>query len=374
MTQDQLKEITSELTILYVEDELEIRNMYAEFLHPYFKTTDLASNGLEAWEMYQKRNYDVVISDVIMPKMDGIKLVRSIRKQNPEQAIIITSANDEPDVLIELINLGVDKFFLKPFKIEQFIDIMGKICKEFLLAKEVIAMNHQQMKHKATEEILGSIAHHWRQPLNNISAILQDLMDLQQFEELDEAYFREKCSSAIEESHHLSQTINLFRDIILPDSNTEHFELINTMEQTLHLLQYIFEFNHITIKHQKPKQSIDISGPLREFEQSIIHLLINAKDKFLLDKTDNPTISIRYELKGPFIRLFIEDNGSPFDETLRENLFDAYFSTKNIQTGNGLGLFYTRHVIQSRMGGTIALENSLDGVCCKITLPYQEAS
>lgn len=372
MTSYQLREITSGLTVLYVEDEADIRRMYAEFMKPYFKSTDLASNGVEAWDMYQAKRYDIVISDVIMPKMDGLKLIKLIRGHNPDQPVIVTSANDESGMLIELINLGIDKFFLKPFKLERFTEVMGKVCKEIMLSKEVEIINRQQIKSRATEEILGSIAHHWRQPLNNISLILQDLMDLQQFEELDEEYFRTRCRNAIDESRHLSQTINLFGNIILPEAATEQFELVETMDQTLYLLQYVFELNHIVIRHEKPDQLFSIAGPLREFEQSIVHILINAKDKFMQDQMSESCITIRYEMEPSKVNLLIEDNGSPFDEALKESLFDAYFSTKNIQTGSGLGLFYTRHVIQNRMGGEISLNNTEAGVCCKITLPIRQ--
>lgn len=128
-TLKKLVEESREITILYVEDDNDLRENTIRLLSAFFKSIDSAANGEEGLVKYKTRPYDVVISDLRMPLMDGIEMVAQIKKINDEQLVIITSAHDESQYLLKLIGMGVENFILKPLDIDQFLSVLIKTIK-----------------------------------------------------------------------------------------------------------------------------------------------------------------------------------------------------------------------------------------------------
>ena len=140
MNQPSIKEIlitSKKLNVLYVEDNKEARESTFLMLNNFFKKVVLATNGLEGLELYEnyfyeKNHYfDIVISDIEMPKLDGISMSKSIYKINNEQKIIIITSYSDKDYLIDLIKLGVDGFIQKPLSFNQITDVVMNICDSY---------------------------------------------------------------------------------------------------------------------------------------------------------------------------------------------------------------------------------------------------
>lgn len=127
-TLSELKEVTSELTVLYVEDEKMIRDGLYASLKQLFKEVQIAEDGSIGWEMYQNSRFHLVITDISMPNMDGISMIQHIKHKNPEAHIIVTSAQNDADKLLTLINLGVDRFLTKPLSKINLIDALYAVC------------------------------------------------------------------------------------------------------------------------------------------------------------------------------------------------------------------------------------------------------
>ena len=123
-----LREISFNMNILLVEDDDLLRNQLKQLLSGFFGRIDVAENGLEALEKYSERSYDLIITDIKMPLMNGIELVRKLRDLNSFQNILIISAYSESEKLLELINIGIDGFLLKPINIENILTLLDKIC------------------------------------------------------------------------------------------------------------------------------------------------------------------------------------------------------------------------------------------------------
>ena len=117
----ELKETAQDISVLYVEDDQELRQNTARLLGSFFTVIHIAENGVEGLEMFNKNNYDLIITDINMPLMNGVKMVREIKKKNPRQIIMVISAHDEARYLLELINLGVEHFVLKPLDLKLFL-------------------------------------------------------------------------------------------------------------------------------------------------------------------------------------------------------------------------------------------------------------
>ncbi len=125
----ELKEAAQGISVLYVEDDRELRQNTARLLGSFFTAVNTAENGLEGLEMFRGSSYDLIITDINMPLMNGVKMVREIKKENPRQIIIVISAHDETKYLLDLINLGVEHFVLKPLDLSLFLIVLEKAVK-----------------------------------------------------------------------------------------------------------------------------------------------------------------------------------------------------------------------------------------------------
>jgi DNA-binding response OmpR family regulator len=138
-----LYSVTKNLSVLLVEDHEPLRKEMIEVLEDLFKEVIPAVNGQEALTLYKKMIeedsvVDLVISDIQMPKMDGVILSTKIRELNELQAIIILSAHTDSKYLLELINMGISKFLTKPIMQDELFDILYKESNKIHTEKENI--------------------------------------------------------------------------------------------------------------------------------------------------------------------------------------------------------------------------------------------
>jgi CheY-like chemotaxis protein len=156
-----LKSLTAPLSLIFVEDDDNARNMYENIFRRFFDTVHTFSNGKEAYEFYQNNSFsiDLIITDITMPIMSGIELAEKIKDLHDDQKIIVLSAHDDKDKIFSLINLGVDGFIVKPPSIEDLQNTLFKVAtiindkKELLHARNQIAFKNkvssQQAENKA---------------------------------------------------------------------------------------------------------------------------------------------------------------------------------------------------------------------------------
>jgi DNA-binding response OmpR family regulator len=129
-----LNATAKKLSILLAEDYQPFRDDLRDILELYFNEVHCASDGKEALEMYKSylkknhRPYDLLISDIEMPYINGIKLVKEIRNITQNQEIVVISAYSHSEYLIEFINIGITQYILKPFRSEQLFDTLRLVC------------------------------------------------------------------------------------------------------------------------------------------------------------------------------------------------------------------------------------------------------
>ena len=138
---NNIKKYTGELSILFAEDHEELRKTTTNILKSIFKTVDSCVDGEDALNQYIKYKnensayYDLVLSDIQMPKMDGIELTKNIYEKNPNQSIIILSAYDETNYLLKLINLGIEQFIKKPIDYQELLNAFLNVSKKIALSE-----------------------------------------------------------------------------------------------------------------------------------------------------------------------------------------------------------------------------------------------
>lgn len=145
------------LSVLYVEDDPDIRENTHEILKRRIKQVWVAANGVDGLDVYKEHGADVVITDIKMPRMDGLTMAEHIRRIKPEQHLIIISAYNEIEYLSKAIELGVDGFVLKPLQWSRLIDLIRKIADSIRLERELIDRNQQIAEKQALlESMLNS--------------------------------------------------------------------------------------------------------------------------------------------------------------------------------------------------------------------------
>ncbi|MCW8838414.1 MAG: response regulator [Thiovulaceae bacterium] len=133
----KLKKMGQHIKILYVEDDKSVSEQFYKFLKKIFRNVYIASNGVDALKIYKKSNYDIVITDIEMPQMDGIEMIEKMRIINEDQAIIVTSAYNNSQYLLKLIDNHIDKFILKPFNHNNVFKIISKLVVQIYREKKL---------------------------------------------------------------------------------------------------------------------------------------------------------------------------------------------------------------------------------------------
>jgi len=133
---NELYALTKNLKVLYVEDDIKFQAETAEMLAYFFDTIDLASNGVDALKKYKEYYsqhqcyYNILLSDINMPKMNGIELCKEIYAISESQTVLILSAHDESHYLLELLNMGVEQFLMKPIEYDKIIEVISAITQK----------------------------------------------------------------------------------------------------------------------------------------------------------------------------------------------------------------------------------------------------
>lgn len=256
------------------------------------------------------------------------------------------------------------------------VGIARDITKEYWLEQEIReqqAILTQQSRLAALGEMIGNIAHQWRQPINSLGLIVQDLKEAYRFGELNQSYVETISSKAMEQIHYMSNTIDDFRNFFNPDKDKKIFSLNKSIENTKNILKQGIRNNSIECEISIPKD-IFIYGYKNEFSQVIFNLLSNARDAVMSSKPKTPKIKIQVKNKKNSAEISVSDNGGGIPPDILPSIFDPYFTTKSEGKGTGIGLYMAKKIIENHMDGSLLVHNTKDGVCFTIVLPIEKKS
>ncbi len=123
----KLKELAKDMSILYVEDEKAIREETAEFLKKFFLSVDVAKNGKEGVGLFKRHRQDIIVTDIVMPVMEGHEMMAEIREIEPEAPVIIVSAYDFSDYAAKDSSHGANAFLKKPASYTEFVNTLCEV-------------------------------------------------------------------------------------------------------------------------------------------------------------------------------------------------------------------------------------------------------
>lgn len=226
-----------------------------------------------------------------------------------------------------------------------------------------------QSRQAAMGEMLESIAHQWRQPLNIIGLSSASLETEYALGIMSDTAFSEKMEIISTNINYMSDTIDDFRNFLNPSRELNHFNPHDTLKDVLKILDAQLSNNNINLEIKEENQ-IELFGIENEFKQVLFILLNNAKDAIKTQQSEkslqNGTITITLFNNIDTNILSFCDNGGGIKEEIINNIFDPYFTTKFASSGTGIGLYMAKNIIESRMEGSLRVHNTNKGCCFTI--------
>ncbi len=400
-------------TILIVDDTPENIDVLKGLIKREYKVR-VALNGEDALKLVRSDNPpDLILLDIMMPGMDGYEVCRRLKNNNSTKeipVIFITAKGDYKDEKMGL-EIGAVDYITKPFNpaivvarvkthlsladalkklAEQNENLSEKVEIETKKRQQKEQLLIQQSKMAAMGEMIGLIAHQWRQPLNAINIIVQEILDAYEYGEMNETLLKESISDTLKQTAFMSDTIEDFRNFLKPSKEKMEFSIYSAIVDTVRLLEkqvaktgieIVMEcivgattkLTHLPVANKSDSCCLcgldhKISGYPNEFKQVILNLLTNSRDAiikrkesggFREDEEGRIAIKLGTSNEGYVIR--IRDNGGGISEEIEDKIFEPYFSTKGDE-GTGIGLHMSRTIIEGNMSGRLFTEKIENGV------------
>ena len=244
-------------------------------------------------------------------------------------------------------------------------DIEELVREQLQKQREKDLLIAHQSRQAQAGEMLSNILHQWKQPLNKLSILLGNLRDAKEYGQLTDEELERTVKRSEELIASLSTTINDFRGYLSPDSEKCQFSAAETVESALVLFEERFKINRITV-NSTYKEDRNIFGHRNALYHAIINVISNAVDALEKSCSEDRRMDIGIEMSDDYIVINLFNNGGNIPADVLDRVFESYVTTKEIKEGNGLGLTISRQLIEKDLGGTLELDNCLDGVMCRI--------
>lgn len=225
---------------------------------------------------------------------------------------------------------------------------------EELRAKEQLLM--QQSRMAAMGEMIGFIGHQWRQPLNALALIVQEVSMRLKTGNFDQESVDASTAEAMRVIRQMSQTIDDFSSFFKADKRKVPFVVKEILSNTIKLIEASFRHYQVAIEIF-PRDDVIVEGYPNEYSQVLLNILMNARDALLERKVEQPRIVIRIFTEHEKAVTTIADNAGGIPDETIERIFDPYFTTKGPDKGTGVGLYMAKIIIEKHMGGRLSVRN-----------------
>ncbi len=396
-------------TILVVDDEPSVAKIIQRMIEKEGHKVVLASNGFEALDTFETHNIDLVITDLKMPGMDGVELIKQIRKIDNELEIIVITGYGTMEIFMQAVRAGANDMILKPIDNQQFLRSVSRSLEKKKLVDGLLAKTQQlvQSEKMATIGLLSTgIAHEINNPTTFIRSNLQllkeyikrltprldDLNDPRNQETLKNILVNE-FPKMIEEALRGTDRI---KDIVAgvkhyshmgDDSQEDKVDIRQVIKQAVNLVRTnIRKDIKITENYLNVRE---IKGQFSKLEQVFVNLLVNAADaiedrlKRLRKEGDKETkgfidVSASVfegdEVDGETtddLVLTFYDNGNGIPKHKIKRVFDPFYTSKAVGVGTGLGLYICYEIIKQHGGAVTVQSEEGEGTAFIIKLPVE---
>ncbi|NOQ30362.1 MAG: transporter substrate-binding domain-containing protein [Helicobacteraceae bacterium] len=350
-----------------------------EFQHEFTGELKISGKFDEKWKLsIGVRDDDIDLLNILNKTVNSITDEQSQNILNKWVSIKYEKGIDYKLVkqliaLFVFILLIIIFFFIRERRLAKKIELLNSSLElqVALQVKEIQKQNEQllnQSRLAQMGELINMIAHQWRQPLTAISARVNNLLvKVIMKKEVKAELLQQELVYMDEYTQHLSKTINDFRDFFSEGKKSELTTLKNIVEKTLNIVQLSIESKNIKIILSY-SDDVEFKTFTNEVKQVLLNIIKNAEDALLEKDIFNPTITINTLHRDNVKILIISDNAGGIDESIIDQIFEPYFSTKKSKNGTGLGLYMSKIIIEDHCGGKLRVRNINNGAEFSIEL------
>ncbi len=369
------------LKILIVEDENEIRLSLANFLRKRGYDVSEAENGQHALERLKQVEADIVISDIRMPVLDGIGLLKVIRERHAQTDVVLVTAFQDIDTAIEAARHQAADYIRKPYDLDDMLHTVRRLAQQRDLKRQV-ELQREQLHRSHRLASLGLLASSIMHHINNPTATIRGHADYLQRKmatmqenaevvatlqraDLDARKIAETAQWIVEGCDRIADIISRTAIFSAGRPATGGCRIDEALERALaHIRrnEQRIQFNRLL-----PEQSLMVALQGEELTQIMIHLLSNASEALTGQSDAQVTVVARQHPGKLPVELAVLDNGPGIAPELRGHIFEPLISSHNDRPGRGMGLFIV-HQLVTGVGGTIDCGSGPDGKGTGFTL------
>lgn len=228
----------------------------------------------------------------------------------------------------------------------------------------------QQSKMAMMGEMIGAIAHQWRQPLNSLGIMVQEVALDYECGDLTSKSVGEFKDGAMAQIHTMSKTIDDFRNFFSPNKKLEEFFVEDAVLESLQILTSQLKLHNITVIFDDKTNKHQYRCIKNELKQVLLNILANAKDAILEKNLHEAFIKINIEAADKALFISVEDSAGGIPEEIIDKIFDAHFTTKAEGKGTGIGLYMSRQIMEESLLGKITVSNTENGARFVLALPF----
>ncbi len=354
-------------TILVVDDTISNLDVICNLLEDYDILT--ATSGIDALEILEDENVDLIILDIMMPEMDGFEVCKRLRdaKKTRDIPILFITASTDEDSIEKAYEVGGTDYITKPFKPKELLakvamqlDLVSKthnleklieIQLEQLRDKDALLM--EQLKKAEMGQMISTIAHQLKQPLTVISGMMSSmLMDDMLGRDVD---VNTLCLKVQDEASFMAEIIDMYRTFFSTDIEKKSLNLEKIIEDTLYILSGSVANIRFIKNYQKDLEPIKIYK--NEIIQCLMNIIKNAQDNQDENNIYEKVIKISTYKEDEYQVITIHDNGGGIPEEIKDKIFDNYFTTKSKDAGTGIGLHLVKQIVEEKHHGEVYVKN-----------------
>jgi len=245
MTIEQIKDITKDLKVLLVEDDEKVLDITLKILGTFFPNIQTAIDGQDGLEKFKLNSHNLVITDISMPKMDGLEMIKAMREIDDTLDVVILSAMNEPKAIVESLKLGIDGYLFKPLSFNKFIEVMENVFhKEAIksklvsydtnlndeIQKRALELNKEIITDKITS--IGTLSSLMLklETIDNFKSPVVILLNIDNFKIYNQLYGVEAGDKILIKFANILKEYNKNRDYELFRINADEFVLLDTIE------------------------------------------------------------------------------------------------------------------------------------------------
>ncbi len=357
--------------IVLIDDEADIREVTSYTLKDAGYSVATAPDGKSGFELYQRKSPQIVITDIRMPRMDGLEVLEKIKQTGSDTEVIVVTAFGEMDLAIRALQLDASDFITKPIN-DTSLHLALQRARERYTARKQIRdytallerenANQARILHQDKMMSLGrlaaSVVHEINNPLSgilNYQRLMARILKRGPLESGSQAKFERYLELVESETERCSQIISSL--LTFSRKSTLSFEPIDftdLLQRALVLSQHKLTLSDITVSHAVDPILPPVRGDLNQLQQCIINLVFNAMDA--MPRGGTLHLSVRADADNRGVILAVTDSGTGIARSDQGSIFEPFFTTKAEGHGVGLGLS-TVYGIMQHHNGTVAVQS-----------------